>query len=69
MPLPGMTQTTGNGSQQPPNGIPPHMQQPTSTIQNGMIHHYGVSQQYPNGGPMSHSSPRVGGDQYYWNQY
>ena len=71
MPLPGMTPANTNGNQQPPNGIPPHiMQQQSSTIQNGMIqHHYGGTQQYPNGGPMSHSSPRVGGDPYFWNQY
>merc|ERR1712218_304461 len=64
MPLPGMTPANSNVTQQPPNGIPPHiMQQQSSNLQNGMIqqHAYGGSQQYPNGGPMSHSSPRVGG--------
>jgi len=72
MPLPGMTPANTNVNQQPPNGIPPHiMQQQSSTLQNGMIQQntYGGSQQYPNGGPMSHSSPRVGGDPYFWNQY
>ena len=70
MPLPGMTPAGNNGNPQPPNGIPPHiMQQQSSTLQNGMIqHHYGGTQQYTNGGPMSHSSPRVG-DPYFWNQY
>ena len=71
MPLPGMTPASSSGNQHPPNGIPPHiMQQQTATLQNGMVHHhYGSTQQYPNGGPMSHSSPRVGGDPYFWNQY
>ena len=71
MPLPGMTPASANGNLQPLNGIPPHMmQQQTTTLQNGMVQqHYGGNQQYPNGGPMSHSSPRVGGDPYFWNQY
>jgi len=70
MPLPGMTPANSNGNPQPPNGIPPHVMQQQSSIQNGMIHHhYGGTPQYPNGGPMSHSSPRVNGDQYFWNQY
>merc|ERR1712165_459131 len=63
---------TNNINQQAPNGIPPHiMQQQSSALQNGMIQQptYGGSQQYPNGGPMSHSSPRVGGDPYFWNQF
>ena len=70
MPLPGMTPANNNGNPQPPNGIPPHVMQQQSILQNGMVHqNYGGVAQYPNGGPMSHSSPRVGGDPYFWNQY
>ena len=72
MPLPGMTPAGNTGNPQPPNGIPPHFMQQHTALQNGMIHHQygnGNVQQYPNGGPMSHSSPRVGGDPYFWNQY